>query len=220
MDAGALLAEQHDEWLVQRRYLSVESMALALTEVLAPIEVAETRDPRCCVTPPTRPTRFLRDVPGECPANRCSRGWMTFKLGAEAALNPVHCGGADQLKAQIAPIQTELRQLPEQASPKKGTQSLAPTVRRQPAQGLARALDVRHRAGCRADQFPMLCSSAGGEPRWKRPAEVPLTTSLLDGLINPIRASIKPRAYGLKNRKRTNRMLMQMHANRQDGHNA
>jgi transposase-like protein len=28
--AGALLAEQNDEWLVQRRYLSVESMALAL----------------------------------------------------------------------------------------------------------------------------------------------------------------------------------------------
>jgi hypothetical protein len=44
---------------------------------------------------------------------------MTFKLGAEAALNPAHCGGADQLKAQIAPIQTELRQLLEQASPKK-----------------------------------------------------------------------------------------------------
>jgi transposase-like protein len=28
--AGALLAEQNDEWLVQRRYLSAESMALAL----------------------------------------------------------------------------------------------------------------------------------------------------------------------------------------------
>jgi putative transposase len=29
---GALLSEQNDEWLVQRRYLSVESMALTLAE--------------------------------------------------------------------------------------------------------------------------------------------------------------------------------------------
>ena len=54
--------------------------------------------------------------------------------------------------------------------------------------------------------------------RWQRPADMPLTTSPLDGFVNPIRASIKPRAYGLKNRERTNRMLMlmQLHANRQD----
>ena len=54
--------------------------------------------------------------------------------------------------------------------------------------------------------------------RWERPANMPLTTSPLDAFINPIRASIKPRAYGLKNRERTNRMLtlMQLHANGQD----
>jgi transposase len=51
--------------------------------------------------------------------------------------------------------------------------------------------------------------------RWKRPTDMPLSTSPLDAFINPIRASIKPRAYGLKNRDRTNRMLMlmQLHAN-------
>jgi len=59
-------------------------------------------------------------------------------------------------------------------------------------------------------------------PRWKRPADTPLTTSPLDAFINPVRASIQPRAYGLKNRERTNRllMLMQLHANRQDDERA
>jgi len=67
-----------------------------------------------------------------------------------------------------------------------------------------------------ADQF----SRRG--PRAGRPADTPLTTSPLDGFINPIRAAIQPRAYGLKNRERTNRMLMlmQMHANRQDDERA
>lgn len=47
---------------------------------------------------------------------------------------------------------------------------------------------------------------------------MPLSTSPLDGFINPIRAAIGPRAYGPKNRERTNSllMLMQLHANRQD----
>ena len=54
--------------------------------------------------------------------------------------------------------------------------------------------------------------------RWQRPADTPLSTSPLDAFINPIRASIGPRAYGLKNRERTNRMLMlmQLHANGHD----
>jgi putative transposase len=33
---GALLSEQNDEWLVARRYLSVESMALILAEPTDP----------------------------------------------------------------------------------------------------------------------------------------------------------------------------------------
>jgi putative transposase len=34
--AGALLSEQNDEWLVQRRYLSVESIALILADPATP----------------------------------------------------------------------------------------------------------------------------------------------------------------------------------------
>jgi hypothetical protein len=51
-----------------------------------------------------------------------------------------------------------------------------------------------------------------------RPAEMPLSTSPMDGLIEPIRAALHPRRYGLKNRERTNRLLllMQLHANRHD----
>jgi hypothetical protein len=51
-----------------------------------------------------------------------------------------------------------------------------------------------------------------------RPADMPLSTSPMDGLIGPIRDALRPRRYGLKNRERTNRLLllMQLHANRQD----
>jgi len=65
-------------------------------------------------------------------------------------------------------------------------------------------------------------SSTPRGPRWKRSADIPLTTSPLDAFINPVRASIQPRAYGLKNRDRINRrlMLVQLHANRQDDERA
>lgn len=51
-----------------------------------------------------------------------------------------------------------------------------------------------------------------------RPVDMPLTTSPMDGLIGPIRDALHSRRYGLKNRERTNRLLllMQLHANRQD----
>lgn len=50
-----------------------------------------------------------------------------------------------------------------------------------------------------------------------RPADMPLSTSPMDGLIAPIRDAIHRRRYGLQNRARTNRLLllMQLHANRQ-----
>lgn len=51
-----------------------------------------------------------------------------------------------------------------------------------------------------------------------RPDDMPLSTSPMDGLTRPIRDALRPRRYGLKNRQRTNRLLllMQLHANRQD----
>ena len=42
--AGALLSEQNDEWLVQRRYLSVESIALILAEPSSPEQPSETQE--------------------------------------------------------------------------------------------------------------------------------------------------------------------------------
>ena len=42
--AGALLSEQNDEWLVQRRYLSVESMALILAEPTPPEQPSEPQE--------------------------------------------------------------------------------------------------------------------------------------------------------------------------------
>ena len=51
----------------------------------------------------------------------------------------------DRLQAEIAPIQTELRAAARRRQPEEATHSLAPAVRQQPAQGLARALDLHHR---------------------------------------------------------------------------
>ena len=93
----------------------------------------------------------------------------------------------------------------------------APFTERCHAAGIPRLSDWLNTTGrIVADQFNRR------RLRWQRPAATPLSTSPLDGFINPIRASIQPRAYGLKNRERTNRMLMlmQLHANHQDDENA
>lgn len=51
-----------------------------------------------------------------------------------------------------------------------------------------------------------------------RPANMPLTTGGLEQRLRPIRVAIHPRRYALKNRERTNRLLMliQLHANGDD----
>ncbi len=51
--------------------------------------------------------------------------------------------------------------------------------------------------------------------RGLRAADTPLSTSPMDGLIGPVRDALHRRRYGLKNRARTNRLLllMQLHAN-------
>jgi hypothetical protein len=51
-----------------------------------------------------------------------------------------------------------------------------------------------------------------------RPRNMPLTTGGLEQRLRPIRDAIHPRRYALKNRERTNRllMLMQLHANGDD----
>lgn len=89
----------------------------------------------------------------------------------------------------------------------------APFVERCHAAGIPRVSDWLNTTGqIVADRFNRRGSRAS------RPADMPLSTSPLDGFTNPIRAAITPRAYGLKNRERTNRMLMlmQLHANHQD----
>jgi hypothetical protein len=103
--------------------------------------------------------------------------------------------------------------LPDTEAAFTGPSFWAPFQQRCHAAGIARLSEWLNSAGrIVEDQF----NRRG--LRWKRPVDMPLTTSPMDAFINPIRASIQPRAYGLKNRERTNRMLMlmQLHANRQD----
>ncbi len=107
--------------------------------------------------------------------------------------------------------------LPDTEAAFAGPSFWAPFTERCHAAGISRVSEWLNTTGqIVADQF----SRRG--PRASRPADMPLSTSPLDGFINPIRAAIKPRAYGLKNRERTNRMLilMQPHANRQDDEQA
>jgi len=107
--------------------------------------------------------------------------------------------------------------LPDVEAAFTGASFWAPFLERAHAAGSARLSDWLNTTGrIVEDQF------SRRRPRGARSADTPLSTSPLDGFINPIRAAIQPRAYGLKNRERTNRLLllMQLHANRQDDERA
>jgi hypothetical protein len=125
-------------------------------------------------------------------------------MGKLRSEQPEHQEAIDQLLADVEAAFT-------------GPSFWAPFTERCHAAGISRLGDWLNSTGqIVAEQFGRRGSRAS------RPADMPLSTSPLDGLVNPIRASIKPRAYGLKNRQRTNRMLMlmQLHANHQDDEHA
>lgn len=122
------------------------------------------------------------------------------RLMAKIRTDDAHQAAIDELLGQVEAAFT-------------GRSFWAPFVTRAHAAGIPRLSEWLNTTGRIVDeQF----NRRG--PRFSRPAGTPLTTSPLDAFINPIRASIQPRAYGLKNRERTNRslMLMQLHANGQD----
>ncbi len=103
--------------------------------------------------------------------------------------------------------------LPQVQAAFTGPSFWAPFLERAHAAGIARLSEWLNGTGqIVAEQFRRR------GPRTSRNADTPLSTSPLDALLNPIRASIQPRAYGLKNRAPTNRMLMlmQLHANGHD----
>ena len=139
--------------------------------------------------------------------------------GAEPYLCEWHLRHAlERLMHKVRTEQPEYREaidelLPDVEAAFAGPSFWTPFVERCHAAALPRVSEWLNTTGqIVADQFQRR------GPRASRPADMPLSTSPLDAFTNPVRAAIGPRAYGLKNRERTNRMLMlmQLHANRQD----
>lgn len=107
--------------------------------------------------------------------------------------------------------------LPDVEAAFTGPSFWAPFLKRCHAAGIPRLSEwLNTTGGIVAEQFGRRGS------RSARRSDMPLSTSPMDAFTHPIRDSIRPRAYGLKNRERTNRMLMlmQLHANRQDDERA
>jgi hypothetical protein len=172
---------------------------------------------------------FLRALPGAPPRMVCDNDHgLTNAVearfpDAELYLCEWHLRHAlERLMGKIRTDQPEHREaidelLADTEAAFTGPSFWAPFTERCHAAGIPRLSEWLNTTGqIVADQF----NRRG--PRSSRPADMPLSTSPLDGFTNPIRAAIGPRAYGLKNRERTNRMLtlMQLHANRQDDVNA
>jgi hypothetical protein len=126
----------------------------------------------------------------------------------------------ERLMAKIHKNEPEHRAAIEQLLPRveaafTGPSFWEPFVREAHAAGVPRLSDWLEGTGrIVADQFRRRGL------RSMRPTDMPLTTSPMDGLVTPIRDALHPRRYGLKNRERTNRLLLlaQLHANRQDDH--
>ncbi len=121
-------------------------------------------------------------------------------MGKIRTEEPQHQEAIDELLAQVEAAFT-------------GPSFWGPFLERAHAAAITRLSDWLNSTGrIVEDQF------ARRGPRSTRPADMPLSTSPMDAFVHPVRDSIRPRTYGLKNRERTNRMLMlmQLHANRQD----
>jgi hypothetical protein len=168
---------------------------------------------------------FLRALPGAPPRVVCDNdSGLTNAVGArfpdaELYLCEWHLRHAlERLMGKVRKEQPEHREavdelLPDVEAAFTGPSSWAPFTERCHTAGIPRVSEWLNTTGqIVEDQFKRR------GPRASRPPDMPLSTSPLDGFTNPIRAAIGPRAYGLKNRERTNRMLMlmQLHANRQD----
>lgn len=168
---------------------------------------------------------FLGALPGVPPRIVCDNDdGLTHAVGAtfpdaELYLCEWHLRHAlERLMGSLRKEQPEHREaidelLPDVEAAFTGPSFWAPFVERCHAVSVPRVSEWLNTTGrIVEDQF----SRRG--PRATRPADMPLSTSPLDAFTDPIRTAVKPRAYGLKNRERTNRMLMlmQLHANRQD----
>ena len=93
--AGALLSEQNDEWLVQRRYLSVESITLIL---------AARRSEESTLEQPDKEVVALNAAEPPAPPTSSKRYTTTYDL--TAAPGAESCGNAGATTPHMTPRDT------------------------------------------------------------------------------------------------------------------